>query len=69
MTVKFEQRAPDYHLRLKTASSGKTARVGAAWRNDHLGDKAHISVQIDPGVVLDWHSLEGCLLTLFPVDK
>lgn len=61
-------RSPDYRLRLKTAD-GKSASVGAAWRNDHLGDNAHINVQINPGVVLDWKSLEGCVLTLFPIDK
>lgn len=62
--AKSEQRAPDFRLRLKTPD-GKTATVGAAWQNE----RGYINMQINPGVVLDWRSLDGCLLTLFPSDK
>lgn len=62
--TKTAQRPPDWHLRIRTPS-GATNRVGCAWTNE----AGHLNMRIDPGVVLDWRSLDGCLLTLFPADK
>lgn len=58
------QRPPDYRLRLKD-HRGKSATVGAGWANE----RGYINMQINPGVVLDWRSLDGCTLVLFPADK
>lgn len=55
---------PDYRLRIKD-HNGRTANVGAAWRND----KGHLRLYLDPGVCLNWRDLDGSMLTLFPNDR
>ena len=59
-----EARRPDFKIRLKD-HRGKTATVGAAWNNE----RGYLNIQINPGVVLDWRSLDGCVLTMWPNDK
>jgi hypothetical protein len=56
-------RKPDLILKIKD-HKGKSANVGAAWKSE----AGHIGLQLNPGVVLDWRALDGCILTLFPND-
>lgn len=59
---------PDYIIKVKERDpeEGKEARpggrVGVGWRNED----SSISIQIDPGVVLDYRLSADHLITLFP---
>ncbi len=59
-------KGPDYRVTVasKESDNRKTGKVGAAWKNEHGG----ISIQLDPGAVLDWRMCETHYITLWPVE-
>ena len=63
---------PDYHLHARMGTSardatGRTQRVGAAWRKTLRDGREMISISLDPFVVLD--GSKDFALTLFPNDR
>lgn len=63
MANKFETRPPDYILSVKDRETNVSTKVGAGW----LNEKGHISVRINPCVVIDWK--DDVFVTLFPNDE
>jgi len=54
---------PTHRLRIKAKTSGATGEVGVGWLDQEDG---HVSLRLNPGIVLDWR--DDVYLTLFPVD-
>lgn len=48
---------------------GRTAAIGAAWWHNQGGPDERISIRLNPGVVLNWHDDEDCMITLWRYDE
>jgi hypothetical protein len=57
-------RKPDYKVSVKERNGSRKGVIGAAWLNEN----GSISIQLNPGTLLDYQTSLNCHIKLFPYE-